>query len=90
MYLRYRFCENIKNAFVDKKIDKNHFEEISDDILNSIADNFIKDTNIDYINDCSIKRLNSRINELLDKINNYDQWLKSKDNILNSILNHQY
>ena len=90
MYLRYRFCENIKNAFVDKKMDKNHFEEISDDILNSIADNFIKDTNIDYINDCSIKRLNSRINELLDKINNYDQWLKSKDNILNSILNHQY
>ena len=90
MYLRYRFCENIKNAFVDKKMDKNHFEEISDDILNSIADNFIKDTNIDYINDCSIKRLNSRINELLDKINNYDQWLKSKDSILNSILNHQY
>lgn len=90
IYLRYRFCENIKNELANKEIDESKIGEICDDILNSIAENFIKDTNIDYINDCSIKKLNLTISKLVDKINSYEEWLFSKDMIANTILNHEY
>lgn len=90
IYLRYRFCENIKNTLKDKDIDELIKDEISDSILNSVAENFIKDTNIDYINDCSIKKLNSTISKLLNTINTYEDWLASKDRITNIILNHEY
>lgn len=90
IYLRYRFCENIKNTLLDKEIDKTKIEEITEDILNSIAENFIKDTNIDYINDCSIKKLNSIISKSLYKVNTYEDWLLKKDEIANIILNHEY
>lgn len=90
IYLRYRFCENIKNALKDKELEESIKDEISDSILNSIADNFIKDTNIDYINDCSIKKLNSIVSKLLNTINTYEDWLASRDEITNNILNHEY
>ena len=90
IYLRYRFCENIKSSLLDKDLEKGEIEEITDDILNSIADNFIKDTNIDYINDCSIKKLNSTISNLLHRINTYDEWLQLKAEITNTILDHAY
>lgn len=90
IYLRYRFCENIKDALSDKELDEIVKVEITDTILNSIADNFIKDTNIDYINDCSIKKLNSIIRKLLVSVDNYEEWLDSKDIITNIILNHEY
>lgn len=90
IYFRYRFYENIKSALFDKEIEKSRIEEISDDILNSIAENFIKDTNIDYINDCSIKKINSTINKMLYSINTYEDWLLNKEEIINTILNHEY
>ena len=90
IYLRYRFCENIKKALETKDLDLSQKEEILDSVMNSIAENFIKDINIDYINDCSIIKLNSRVSKLLKNINTYDDWKASKENITNTILNHIY
>lgn len=90
IYLRYRFCENIKKALEIKDLDPSQKEEILDSVMNSIAESFIKDINIDYINDCSIIKLNSSVSKLLKNINTYDDWKASKENITNNILNHIY
>ncbi|NLC03868.1 MAG: (p)ppGpp synthetase [Tissierellia bacterium] len=90
IYLRYRFCENIKNALKTKELDASQKEEILDSLMNSIAESFIKDINIDYINDCSIIKLNSSVSKLLENINTYGDWQASKENITNTILNHIY
>ncbi len=90
IYLRYRFCENIKEALFHKEIDKLQKEEITDSLLISIAESFVKEINIDYVNDCSIKKLNSKVSKLLIDIKSYEDWRISKDEIKNIILNHQY
>lgn len=89
-YMRFRFYENIKEALYNKDLEKSQLDQIYNQVLNSIAENFLKDTNIDYINDCNIKKLNSTISKLLYNINNFDQWLESKDVILNRILDHEF
>ncbi len=90
IYLRYRFCENIKHTLKNKEIQESEKEEITDVIMNSIAENFIKDINIDYINDCNIKKLNAKVNKLLRDINSYKDWQSAKVDITNSILNYEY
>lgn len=90
IYLRYLFCEEIVNNLDNKEIEQDKKDEIKGDIMDAIADNFSKDIDIDFINECNIRKLNFKIRKLLNDVKDYNDWMENKDIIIGNILNHKF
>jgi len=89
IYLRYLFCEEIENNLKNKGMSQKEKEEIKNEILDAIGDNFSSDIDIDFINECNINKLNWEIRRFLNSIDNYNEWLDKKDYILRNLLKHE-
>lgn len=79
IFLRNRFQNNLKlNRGLNTKFSQNERDEIIDYIMDLIADSFINNREIEFINDDNIDCMNHKINITLNKVMNYDMW---KENI---------
>ncbi|GFN36807.1 GTP pyrophosphokinase [Tepidimicrobium xylanilyticum] len=78
-FLRNRFYKNLENnQTLNSKFTKEEREEIIEYIMDLVADSFIKNREIEFINDDNIECMNRKINITLNKIMNYETW---KENI---------
>jgi len=79
IFLRDRFLDNLKlSEGLNSRFNEGEKEEITRYIMDLIADCFIKNREIEFINDDNIDNLNKKINIILRKVINYDMW---KENI---------
>lgn len=79
VFLRNRFHDNLKlNQGLNAKFSQGEREEIIEYIMNLVADSFINNREIEFINDDNIDCMNHKINVTLNKVMNYDMW---KENI---------
>lgn len=79
MFLRDRFLNNLKlSEGLNSRFNEKEKKEITLYIMNLIADSFIKNREIEFINDDNIDCMNNKINVILRKVMNYDMW---KENI---------
>lgn len=90
IFMRYRFNHHIKKTLEDKDIEEDKKEEIVDCIMENIAEIFCKDSDVDFLCDCSINRLNEKIKTFFTDISSYDDWTRQKDEIINCILSHDF
>ena len=90
IYIRYLFCEKIVNELKNKEIEEDKKDEIKTDIMDAIAENFIKDADIDFINECNIGKLTCIIKNLLKKVSTYEDWIDNKGKILEKISNYRF
>ena len=90
IYLRFLYREGIMIALKDKDMDIEHKEDIVHSILDAIANSFNKEIDIDFINECSIRKLILLIRDLLKDIDTYDHWAEQKDEILSKIYNNGF
>ncbi|MGN9165306.1 GTP pyrophosphokinase [Tissierellaceae bacterium HCP3S3_D8] len=90
IYLRYLFCDRIMKGLMDKELSGEEKEEIVEEIMDSIANNFNREIDIDFINECNIGKLTCIIKNLLKQVKNYDDWIANKDSIKDSILNYKF
>lgn len=88
IYLRYLYHESIMLCLSKKDIEDNKKEEIIHSIMDKIADNFCREIDIDFINECNVKKLNGKIQKLLIDINTYNDWLKNREFILNELTDY--
>ena len=58
--------------------------------MDAIAENFIKDADIDFINECNIGKLTCIIKNLLKKVSTYEDWIDNKGKILEKISNYRF
>lgn len=89
IYLRYVFHREVMDQIQFIEMSEENKEEIVHTILDAIANNFGKEINIDFINECNIRRLNKKIGDLFKEIDSYASWLESKDLISEEILNYE-
>lgn len=79
IFLRNRFHNNLKlNQGLNTKFSQEERKEIIEYIMNLVADSFINNREIEFINDDNIDCMNRKINITLNKVMNYDMW---KENI---------
>lgn len=79
LFLRDRFLDNLKlSEGLNSRFSEEEKKEITLYIMNLIADCFIKNREIEFINDDNIDCMNNKINVILKKVINYDMW---KENI---------
>ena len=90
IYLRYIFYEGIMEDLADKDISDEEKEKITYSIMDNIADNFNEEIDINFINRCSIDKLNCNIKRLCENIKTYEDWLEEKDKIITEILNFNF
>ena len=77
--MRNRFQNNLKlNQGLNTKFSQEEREEIIDYIMDLVADSFINNREIEFINDDNIDCMNRKINITLNKVMNYEMW---KENI---------
>lgn len=79
MFLRDRFLDNLKlsEGLISRFSDEEK-KEITLYIMDLIADSFIKNREIEFINDDNIDCMNNKINVILRKVMSYEMW---KENI---------
>ena len=90
IFIRYRFHERIMNILEEKNIDEKEKEEIAESILDNIALNFCGNLDVDFLCDCSVSALNSKVEECFLDIHNFDDWIEKKKNIIPVILSHEF
>lgn len=79
IFLRNRFYRNLRdNRGLNSRFSPEEREEIIAYIMDLIADSFINNREIDFINDDNIDCMNEKINITLNKVMNYETW---KENI---------
>lgn len=79
IFLRDRFLNNLElSEGLNSRFNEEEKEEITHYIMDLIADCFIKNREIEFINDDNIDNMNDKINVILKKVLNYDMW---KENI---------
>lgn len=89
IYLRYIFSKGIMEQIQEKPMTEANKEEIVNCILDSIANSFSKEIDINFINECNIKKLNNKIQDLFKDTGCYESWLENKDFIIEKILNYE-
>lgn len=87
MFIRDSFSENLDLILKEKDL-KGKEEEIKECIMDSIANNFAIEKDVDYLCDCNIDALNRKIELNLGAINSYEDWNNHRDEIINIILTH--
>lgn len=88
-FIRYRFTANIKSILKDKDIKEEDKEEIMSCIMENIAELFCEDSNVDFLCDCNIDKLNLEIKKSFIDIEDYYDFERKRNNIVNMILNHK-
>lgn len=90
IYLRFLYREGIMIALKDKDMDMEQKEDIVHSILDAIANSFNKEIDIDFINECSIRKLILLIRDQLKDIEIYDHWIEQRDEILSNIYHNGF
>lgn len=90
VYISYMYRNNLKKCLENKNILHEDRNKIIDKILMHIANNFIKDMDIDFISEKSVKELNRYIEILLYDIEDYSDWSNNKDYICEKIEKFEY
>ncbi len=90
IFMRYRFNHHIKESLHDKDIEEDKKEEIIDCIMDNIADVFCKDSDVDFLCDCSINSLNEEIEMFFLNISTFEDWENKKDRIIAYISSHKF
>lgn len=89
-YLRYKLGDSIKFSIENKNFRQEDKDYILTFILDKILECFSIETSIDFINECSISKLNKNINEQLNKIDDINDWKDLEDTTSEIILNHSF
>ncbi|MBU5437345.1 (p)ppGpp synthetase [Tissierella sp. MSJ-40] len=89
-FIKFRFYENIITVLENKELSKEDKDEITNSIMDAIANCFSKETDIDFINNCSINSLNNNIEKIFRSVNDYEDWRKQKEKILEEIMNYNF
>lgn len=75
VFLRNRFLDNLKeNEGLNTRFNENEREEIIQYIMDLVSQTFVKNREIELINDDNIDCMNRKINVTLNKITNYNMW----------------
>ncbi|MBU5426346.1 (p)ppGpp synthetase [Tissierella pigra] len=90
IFVRYRFHENLMLILENKDFIDEEKEEILHCILNTIATNFCKDLDVDFLSDCSIKKLNNTIGKAFENIESFNDWIENKEKLIDMILKHDF
>ena len=74
-FLKNRFQENLSsNKNLNTRFNDKQKSEIIESIMNVIADSFIENRSIEFINDDNIESINRGVNTVLNKITSYEIW----------------
>lgn len=90
IFMRYSFNHYLENILKEKDMNDEQKEEIIDCIMDNIAKLFCKDSDVDFLCDCSIDRLNQKLGVSFSYIYNYDDWENQRENIIECIMNHRF
>lgn len=75
LFLRNRFLGNLnKHEGLNSKLAPEEREEIKNYIMDLIAESFVENREIEFINGDNINCINNNINIILNKINSYEMW----------------
>ncbi len=85
-FIRAKICDGVQEMLKEKELDCALKDDIMSTIREYILELFEKSTNIDLINLCNIKSLNTAIKKTLRNIETYDDWLLSKPLLYNKIM----
>lgn len=89
-FLRYKFYDSILVSLEKKNLDSNERDYIHTLILDRIYQSFSLESSIDFINECSVKKLKNKIMYKLESMEDFNGWKAIEDDICNIILNHSY
>lgn len=89
-YLRYKFYDSIQITIEDKDLSHQEKDYIITFVLDKIFECFSIETSIDFVNECSTKKLKDHIRQKLNNINNFHDWEEIEAEISNIILNHTF
>lgn len=90
IFMRYRFNHHLKELLCDKEMNQLEKEEIISCVMDNVAGIFCKDSDVDFLCDCSIDRLNKKIEVSFSYINNFKDWENQRENIIECIMNHRF
>ncbi len=90
IYLRYLFYSGIVKGLINSDMEEEEREDVVQCIMDGIANNFNGEIDIDFINECNIGKLSCIIQNLLKKVNNYEDWLENKEDIMEKISNYKF
>jgi len=85
-FLKDRFQENLSsNKNLNTRFNDKQKSEIMESIMNVIADSFIENRSIEFINDDNIESINLGINTVLNKITSYEIWKENVNYFIDEI-----
>lgn len=84
-YLRYVYKDIVKKAMEGMKLDSNQSFIIENELLDIINIRFKMDPSIDYISNCTVKKLGNSLLQLIGPINEFEEYLNNKDFIKEQI-----
>lgn len=90
MFIRYRFYENLAIILEEKEMTSEEKDEILNSIMDEIALAFIKELDVDFLCDCSIKPLNKKIKEQFKVIHTFEEWEIHKDKVYKIVSEHEF
>ena len=85
-FLKDRFQENLSsNKNLNTRFNDKQKSEIIESIMNVIADSFIENRSIEFINDDNIESINRGVNTVLNKITSYEIWKENVNYFIDEI-----
>jgi len=87
-FLNFRLFSRIKNSIDEKDISDGAKDEILKHIKDLVINVFEKDADVELINSSSIDKLNDNIINSLSLIENYNDWINKKNELLKIITNY--
>ncbi|MCK9444175.1 MAG: (p)ppGpp synthetase [Tissierellaceae bacterium] len=90
MFIRYRFYENLAIILEEKEMTSEEKDEILNSIMDEIALAFIKELDVDFLCDCSIKPLNKKIKEQFKVIHTFEEWEIHKHKVYKIVSEHEF
>ena len=90
IYLRYIFKEIIMDGIKSLEISTKEKESICNSIMDSIANNFNRETSVDFVNECNIDKLKRSILYALEDIKKYEDWERKKIYLVGEIIDNNF
>lgn len=89
-YLRYKLYDGIQISIEYKDLSQHEKDYIATFVLDRILECFSIETSIDFVNECSVKKLKDKVHQKLNKIDDFEDWKEIEIEITNTILNHTF
>lgn len=89
-YLRYKLYDGIQISIEDKNLSQNEKDYIATFVLDRILECFSVETSIDFVNECSIRKLKENLQQQLNTIGDFQDWKEIEIEISKTILNHTF